>query len=449
MSTHPTPRSIAAQVLDQVSGHGQALDDALANSPITALPARDQALVRELCFGSLRWYWRLDALRKQLLRKPMKARDGDINSALLLGIYQLLYMRIPAHAAIHATVEVSRSINKPWARGLINGVLRRVQRDHADLTANIDRDAALRHAHPQWLLQRLKQAYPSHWQAIMAANNQHPPMSLRVNLRRGTRQRCLETLAAAGIDAQPHALADSAICLQKAMPAEQIPGFGDGIMSVQDIAAQLCPQLLQLRPGQRVLDACAAPGGKTGHLLESEPALTELVALDRVSARLGRLRDNLTRLHLQATVIDGDAQEPAQWWDGQAFDRILLDAPCSGTGVIRRHPDIKLLRRDSDIDAMAQRQAKILSSLWPLLAPGGKLLYVTCSLIPSENELVVGQFLTRTADASAEPLTLDQGLARPVGHQLLPGDADMDGFYFALLSKSLQQKSPHRENSNG
>ena len=422
-------------MLNQVTQHGLALDDALTNSRIGDLSARDQALLRELCFGSLRWYWRLDALRKRLLRKPMKAKDGDISSTLVIGLYQLLYMRIPAHAAIHATVEVSRLINKPWARGLINGVLRRVQREQVALMADIDHDAAIRSAHPAWLLQQLRQAYPSRWQAILTANNQHPPMSLRVNLRRGSRQRCLDKLTTAGIDARPHPLADTGINVRKPLPTEQIPGFCDGDMSVQDIAAQLCPPLLQLQPGQRVLDACAAPGGKTGHLLESEPALAELVALDRVSTRLERLRDNLRRLRLQATIIDGDARHPADWWDGQRFDRILLDAPCSGSGVIRRHPDIKVLRRDSDIQPMAQRQAAILSSLWPLLAPGGKLLYVTCSLLPSENEQVAGRFLADTADAVAEPITLSHGLARPVGLQLFPGDADMDGFYFALLSK--------------
>ncbi len=429
------PRTVAVQVLTRVLGAGQALDDALAKVGLVALTPRDRALVKELCFGTLRWYWRLHGLLLGLMKKPLKAKDRDLEATLLIGLYQLLYTRIPAHAAIHATVKLTATLNKAWARGLVNGILRRVQREHETLEATLERDPVTRYAHPRWLVSALREAWPEDWQAILVANNQRPPMTLRCNLHQGSREQWAADLTATDIASHAAAHTATGLTLETPQATEQLSGFADGRGSVQDAAAQLCAPLLDLAPGQRVLDACAAPGGKTGHLLESEPDLAELVALDRVSARLQPLRDNLRRLRLEATVIDGDALKPATWWDGRPFDRILLDAPCSGTGVVRRHPDIKVLRRSEDIEAMADRQYQLLLALWPLLAHTGILLYVTCSILPTENDQVVNRFLAATPDAELRPVNAAWGRQCAVGRQILPGEQNMDGFYFARLIK--------------
>ncbi|MBI5612417.1 MAG: 16S rRNA (cytosine(967)-C(5))-methyltransferase RsmB, partial [Gammaproteobacteria bacterium] len=284
-----------------------------------------------------------------------------------------------------------------------------------------------------WLLARLQQAWPQHWQAILAANNERPPLTLRVNLSKLARADYLEKLTAAGLAARPHAGIDSALTLATPCAVTDLPGFAAGEVSVQDGAAQLAAVWLDARPGERVLDACAAPGGKACHVLER--AAVELVAVDRDGARLERLRQNLRRLHLAAEVIAADAAEPAGWWDGRSFQRILLDAPCSGSGVIRRHPDIKLHRRPGDLERLACGQARLLAGLWPLLAPGGKLLYVTCSILPEENDDPVARFLVEHADAVPVALAADLGHARPIGVQLLPGEHELDGFYYACLQK--------------
>ncbi|HEX9626100.1 MAG TPA: 16S rRNA (cytosine(967)-C(5))-methyltransferase RsmB [Acidiferrobacterales bacterium] len=429
-------RAVAAQVVQQVAA-GRSLDDAL-NQALARLPVArggETALIQELCYGALRWWHRLRRLLDERLERPLRAQDADVDALLVIGLHQLLHMRVAPHAAVSETVEAAVALGKSWAKPLINGVLRAVARELAAVAARIDADPELLLSHPAWLVERLRAAWPEHWAALLEANNRHPPMALRVNLRRGGRDAYRARLRAAGLDADADPHGDAGLILRQPVPVDALPGFRDGDVSVQDLAAQLAAALLDAAPGDTVLDACAAPGGKACHLLECVPDL-KLVAVDRDAARLDRVADNLARLQLDARLIAGDAAAPQDWWDGAPFAHILLDAPCSATGVIRRHPDIKLHRRPGDIVALAAQQARLLDGLWPWLAPGGKLLYVTCSVLPEENERQIEAFLARHPDAGALPLALDFAHALTVGYQVLPGEGEMDGFYYACLSKS-------------
>lgn len=382
----------------------------------------------------LRYYPRLAYLAAQLLNKPLKRKDLDVQQLILIGLYQLIYLKVPAHAAVAETVAATRLLGKDWAAGLVNALLRSFQRSAEQLLAQADADPVARYAHPAWWLSQLQTDWPTHWQAILDANNQRPPMTLRVNAQRSSRDEYAARLRAAGVVAHPVPHAPQALTLEKPVDVAQLPGFNDGAVSVQDAAAQLAAPLLELAPGQRVLDACAAPGGKTAHLLESEPWL-HVQALDSDAQRLARVRDTLTRLHLAADLRHGDAASPSDWWDGQAFDRILLDAPCSGSGVIRRHPDIKLLRTAQDIVTLAQQQRRLLDALWPLMARGGILLYATCSVLMAENQHNLARFLAAHSDARELPIGADWGHAQTPGRQRLPGENAMDGFYYARLMK--------------
>jgi len=426
-------RAACAQILAAVCNQGQSLERQLARVEPN-VRERDRSLLRELCYGSLRRHPQLSALVTPLLRKPFKEKDGDIEQLLVIGAYQILFTRIPPHAAISSVVEACRALRKEWATGLVNGVLRNVQRDSAALLAKLP--AAAADAHPEWLWQRIRRAWPEQAAAVFAANNEHPPMCLRVNRLQGTRANYLAQLGAAGIEADACDFAGDGVRLRAPCDILSLPGFADGAASVQDEAAQLAAPLLQLEPGLRVLDACCAPGGKTGHLLESQPDIAELWALDSVEERLRRVADNLRRLRLQARLVAGDATQPQPWWDGQRFDRILVDAPCSGTGVIRRHPDIKQLRSEADIAKLAELQWRLLQALWPLLNPSGILLYATCSILPDENTQLLEKFLADKPDAGELPIDADWGLAQPVGRQLLPGSGGCDGFYYARLVKA-------------
>ncbi|MFA7553192.1 MAG: 16S rRNA (cytosine(967)-C(5))-methyltransferase RsmB [Spongiibacteraceae bacterium] len=396
---------------------------------------RDRALFRQLCYGVLRFYPKLLGVTRQLLSKPMKDKDRDVLMLLLLGIYQLTETRIPDHAAVSATVAATRALKKPWAKALVNGVLRQWQRRQDDLLAQLSPAEAL--AHPEWLHQALNSAWPEQAEAIELANNQHPPMCLRVNQQQVTTEDYLQQLIAADISAKRCEYSPHGIRLDQASAVEKLPGFNEGFASVQDEAPQLSAQLLALAPGQRVLDACCAPGGKTCHILESEPELTQLIALDIDQDRLNRVEQNLQRLQLQAQVIAGDAANPESWWDGKMFDRILLDAPCSATGVIRRNPDIKLHRNAADIQNLSALQLDILTALWATLKPGGLLLYATCSVLPDENENVVARFCQQQIDAEHQTITANWGLARDYGRQLFPQPHGPDGFFYALLAKKL------------
>jgi len=427
-------RAAAARALSDVVVRGRSLSTVMPTWQ-AQVSAKDRALLQALVYGVLRWHGRLDAVVSQLLRRPFKHKDRDVHALLMVGVYQLHYLRVPDHAAVSATVNAVRSLGKPWAKSLCNAVLRSFQRDSDKLLAVADGEESARYAHPRWLLKELKRAYPDHWQRIVQANNEQPAMTLRVNRRHRSQQGYLAQLAACEIAARPTPFSDVGATLERAVDVAMLPGFDEGLVSVQDGAAQLAAPLLDLKAGQRVLDACAAPGGKTAHLLESEPALDYLLAIDGDGKRVERLRETLARLNLAADVKTGDAAAPSSWWDGKPFDRILLDAPCSATGVIRRHPDIKLLRRPSDIEALVTLQQRILAALWPLLAVGGKLLYVTCSVLPQENYRQLQHFLARHGDAREQRIDAPWGVASEVGRQILPGASNMDGFYYACICK--------------
>ena len=414
---------------------GQSLAD-LLDRGLSGIAERDVGLVKELCFGVARWRFRLEEIASRLLSRPLKERDGDVRALILVGLYQLLFTRIASHAALAETVEAVRVLKKPWAAGLVNAVLRRFLREREQLQAAVDEVPAARYAHPDWLLRALQRAWPQDWQKVVAAANTRPPMSLRVNLTRISRNEYIDRLAEVDVSASPVEAVPSALVLDRPLAAASLPGFAEGLVSVQDAGAQLAAMLLDMGQGQQVLDACAAPGGKTGHLLEMAPAGVAVTAVDVDPGRLDRLRENLERLRLSAEVQVGDAGAPAGKWAERRYDRILLDVPCSATGVIRRHPDIKSLRRAEDIHALASGQARILDAIWPLLRPGGMLLYATCSLLPEENQDQVARCLEQYSDAVITQIDALWGHCRQPGRQTLPGELTMDGFFYARLRKT-------------
>ncbi len=345
-------------------------------------------------------------------------------------------MRVPDHAVVQETVEAAVALKKLWAKDLLNACLRAYLRDTTRVQATVNADLAARYSHPLWLIDEIQRAWPNDWENILNANNERPPMVLRVNLRRTAREVFLARLTENAINAQSLPLVDTAVKLETPVAVTALPGFAQGEVSVQDAAAQLAAVLLDAQSGERVLDACAAPGGKTGHLLEHSPGLSELIALDKDAKRVALIEENLKRLDLHANTLVGDASQPQDWWDGKLFDRILADVPCSATGVIRRHPDIKLRRQAQDLPLLIAAQADFLNRLWPLLKPGGKLLYVTCSILPMENEKQIQAFLAHHANAREIPLPALAGRPCVVGRQRLPGEAGLDGFYYACLGKN-------------
>ena len=439
MSRSAAVRAAAAKIVADVALRGRSLDAALVIDEQAT--RQERGLLRALAYDSIRWYLRLDAMLERLLARPGQKLDPDVRGLAILGLCQLLYTEIPAHAAVAETVEAARQMGHARAAGFINAVLRRCQREHAALSAQIDRDIAVRTAHPRWLVTALTKDWGEEAAAILDANNQRPPFWVRVNRRRTSGAQYRARLEASGIDIADSNYDDEALLLADAVDVADLPGFADGEVSIQDAAAQLGARLVAPEPGERILDACAAPGGKTGHLLELQPELAELVAVDVSPDRLTRIADNLRRLQLSATLVAGDAAEPAGWWDGRPFQRILLDVPCSSTGVIRRHPDIKLLRRASDVAGFAATQRQILNTAFELLRAGGRLIYCTCSVLPAENEKVVAEFLDAEPRARVagwpENVVKPPGLLeRPIGWQLLPGgDAGTDGFYYAALER--------------
>jgi len=422
-------RALAARVVAAVLARGQTLDAALPEALAGAgeLADRDRAQVRALAFGAVRGHHRHQALLRLLLDRPLKGGDRLLEALLSVGLFQVADPLQPDHAAVSATVAASRLLGEERASGLVNATLRRYQREAPALLDRLRADPAAWYSHPDWLVGRLQADWPDRWRAIAAANQEHPPFWLRVNrLRTNVGDYTARLGAELGVGATPVAGIPDALRLDAAVPVQRLPGFGDGLVSVQDAASQLAAPLLAPEPGMRVLDACAAPGGKTTHLLEVAAGRLDLLAIDVDPDRLARVGANLQRLGLAATLVAGDATAPEAWWDGRPFDRILVDAPCTATGVIRRHPDIKLLRRAEDVAGFVGRQRLLLSRLWPLLAPGGRLLYSTCSLLRAENQDLTGEFLASGA-ARLEPGTPVPGL------QLLPGDRDTDGFYYALM----------------
>ena len=429
-------RAIAAKVLNQVVEKGQSLSQALPAIQQDLSP-KDKALVQMLCYGVLRTLPRLDFFCRSLMKKPLTGKQRDLHFLILVGIYQLLYTRIPSHAAVGETVNGAKALKKPALKGMINGVLRSFLREQESLIAQADQQPALQYCHPSWLVKRLQAAYGEEKAAqIMTENNQQAPMWLRVNARFHDREQYLALLTEQDKNADVAEFNDNALCLENACDVYQLPGFAEGWVSVQDGAAQLAAHYLDAQANDLVLDACSAPGGKTVHTLELQPKLKQMVAVDFDEKRLLRVRENLQRLNLEATVIHGDAAQPDDWWSGEQFDRILCDAPCSATGVIRRHPDIRWLRRDSDISELVLLQKNILHALWKKLKPGGVLLYATCSILPDENDLQINDFLETTSDASLIPLSAQYN-GQVTARQILPNEQKMDGFYYAKLQKAL------------
>jgi 16S rRNA (cytosine967-C5)-methyltransferase len=424
-------RLIAARIINRVLKDGQSLTVALDDALQAVSSCQDRAFIQALCYGVLRQYFRLEFILGQLLKKPLK--DVEVKAIALIGLYQLKSMRVKPHAAVSETVSATR--RKPWAKSLINALLRNYLRKQDELETLADQNDSALYAHPVWLIKEIEKNWPLQALQILQCNNQLPPMVLRINLRRCTRADYLQQLADKDIAAKPDVVCCSAITLTRPVPVEQLPGFLLGQVSIQDTAAQLAAGLLQLEPGQRVLDVCAAPGGKTTHILEKQPLVEKLIAVDIDKARSLRIKENLQRLRCHAEITVGDAQKPSAWWDGKLFDRILLDAPCSALGVIRRHPDIKVLRRAEDINHLQQLQSSILKAAWDMLCPGGLLLYATCSILKKENEEQIKLFLAAHQDAVEEPIIAEWGVAREVGRQILTGDYGMDGFYYARLKK--------------
>jgi len=424
-------RATAARVIAEVVQKKHSLN-AVLTAALPLLPENERSLCQQLCYGVLRWHPQLDAISQQLLSKALKAKDADIAALLLCGLYQLRDLRIPSHAAISETVNATKTLGKQWAKGLINASLRNYQRQSEDINNKLQQSDTALYAHPDWLIQSFKQDWPDSWQAILNASNQQPPMMLRVNQQKTTRQDYLTQLIEADIPANEISDCPEGILLEKPCDVYLLPGFTDGHVSVQDGAAQQVASLLDLKSGLRILDACAAPGGKTCHILEHAPD-NEVIALDIAANRLKQIEQNTERLELNATLIASDAADTDKWWDGTLFDRILIDAPCSGTGVIRRHPDIKLLRRADDIDSLAEQQEHLLNTLWPLLKPEGLLVYTTCSALKQENEQQVANFLQQHPEAQEIEASPAPAQRRPFGYQRLPGDDDLDGFYYACL----------------
>jgi 16S rRNA (cytosine967-C5)-methyltransferase len=425
----------AARAVASVASLGQSADKALA--PFHDSPNR--AAVRAVTLGSLRWYLRLAPALERLLERPASVAP-EIRALLIAGAHQIEYSRNAPEVTVNLAVEAARLLGRHAAAGLVNAVLRRFVVERVALLERIDADLAGRSAHPAWFVAELLRSWPDDAQRILEGGNMPPPLVLRVDLSRSSVPQRLLELAHCGITGRGLDWAPAAIELDRPVAVAELPGFGEGLISVQDAGAQLAAALLDARPGMRVLDACAAPGGKTGHILEYTPRLGELVALDIDAARSARIQENLTRCSRQATLIVADIRHPKTFWDGRPFDRILVDAPCSATGVIRRHPDIKLLRRSDDIASFSDLQLQILRAAFGMLAADGRLLYATCSVLPAENEQVIERFLASEPAARPAPMpaALPPGAQlRVVGMQLLPGaQALTDGFYYACLEKT-------------
>ena len=426
-------RALAATALAEIALRGMSLREAMERHAPKLADPRDRALLMALLSDGARWWLRFEPAVERLLSQSLRRKEPAVHALLVLGLVQLEILEMQDYAAVAATVEATRALKRPRLAGLVNAVLRRWQRERDRLLAELDASPPTRHAHPVWLAEAIARDWPDQSEAVMAADNLEPPLMLRANRRITSREALLERLHLDGQTASAHPWLADALVLPNGGDVTRLPGFAAGEFAVQDGAAQAAANLLDARPGQRVLDACAAPGGKACHLLERSEL--SLVALDADPRRMRRIGENLQRLGVRAELRVGDASTPDAWWDGQPFDRILIDAPCSATGVLRRRPDVRLHRRESDIAALAAQQQHILRGLWPLLKPGGRLLYATCSLLRAENEAAIEALLAVAGDAQVAPLTLPAGQAAALGWQILPGDGGLDGMYYAALVK--------------
>jgi len=428
MKKNTNLRSVAAQTIEKVVEQGQSLSNVLPAAQ-KSVGEKDAALLQELCYGVLRTLPQLEWIISKLMSRPMTGKQRTIHFLIMVGLYQLMHTRIPAHAALAETVEGAIALKRQQLKGLINGVLRQFQRQQEELMLQMN-DGDQQYLHPKWLLERLKRAWPDQWQQIVEANNQRPPMWLRVNRNHHSRDAWLALLEESGKTAFVHPQHSDALRLETPCAVGQLPGFDQGWVTVQDASAQGCVALLDPQNDEKILDLCAAPGGKTTHILEAAPQ-ADVMAVDVDAQRLARISENLQRLNMTAEVKLGDGRTPEAWCGNTQFDRILLDAPCSATGVIRRHPDIKWLRRDRDIPELALLQQQILDAVWPHLKSGGTLLYATCSILPEENHQQVSQFLQRHTDARLS----DTGDLSQPGIQVFPQTDGGDGFYYAKLIK--------------
>ncbi|MAR83992.1 MAG: hypothetical protein CMF55_04290 [Legionellales bacterium] len=431
-------RALAAQLMTPVLTEHQQLT--FSDDLITNLPPTHVSWIKEVCFGSFRYYHQLQAILSTLLHEPLAKKHTDIHCLLIIGLYQIEHMKTPHHAAVNETVAAVKILNKIWAKGLCNKILRRYIKQRQSLLDNLKNSPEGQYSHPAWLIDNIQTAWPDQWENIIQANNQQAPQFLRVNQQKISRDEYQQILEQAEITSLIHPKEDHALQLNKAQPVLNIPEFSNGFSSVQDISGQRVVKLLDLQPGLEVLDACAAPGSKTCHILETEPQIKKLVAMDIDAKRLLKIKENIIRLGLPSEpcrMVLANACHSKEWWDGELFDRILLDAPCSATGVIRRHPDIKLLRQPDDVVEVVKQQKHLLHSLWPILKPGGKLVYTTCSILPEENEQQIKHFLKEHADAKVIKPDIDGGEALAYGHQCFPNTQGGDGFFYSILEKQL------------
>jgi len=438
MNSNLNCRAVAALAMLDVVDKQKSLTPVLTRFS-EKVAATDKGLLQHICYGSCRHYFSLNALSKMLLQKPLAEDARPVQALMWVGIYQLAYTDISEHAAIHETVEACGQLKLEKFKGLLNAILRRFQREKEALLEGLKTSDVTRLEHPKWLLKQLKKSWPDHWQQICQQANIQAPMCLRVNANQQDRETYLNSLKSNEIQAREGKLSLTSIYLEKAMDVFALPGFSEGSCSVQDEAAQMAAQILAPEKGDRILDACSAPGGKTCHLLEFVQGDAQVVAMDADERRLERVTENLQRLKFEAVTAVGKAQYPETWWDGELFDRILLDVPCSATGVIRRHPDIKMLRLKEDIDNLAILQREILDQAWTMLKPGGSLLYATCSVLPIENSQNIEAFLTDQVGAKLQNIDLTDRLSSGIdtgfGWQLFPSEHSHDGFFYALLKK--------------
>lgn len=428
-------RALAAKILNRLFVDSLSLNYVLDSELSIISDTREKSFTRDLCFGVMRWYPQLDFFLQELLNKPIRKKNLKLRILCWLGLYQIAYQRTTDYGAVSATVAACDELSMSWGKGMVNAILRNFIRHKQELLAqSVDNEIA-NFAHPQWMIDAIRNDWPEHWQTILAENNRQPPMSLRTNQCKISCDEYQSLLTGNGHISYKMQHCENGLMLEKPCDISELPGFEQGLVSIQDGAAQLVVTLMDLAPGFRVLDACAAPGGKTCHMLEQEPQLQELVAIDIQAERLEKISQNLDRLSLNARTLLANTVETDKWWDGQFFDRILLDVPCTASGVIRRHPDIKFLRKPEEAVQINSLQDNLLASVWPLLASGGKLVYTTCSVLKRENDDIVSRFLNQFENAALDKIEADWGYETGFGRQILPGQDNLDGFYFTRLVK--------------
>jgi len=427
-------RQLAVQALTPLLNDSSSLKYSLKKQ-LERCPENQRPFLQELCYGSMRYFPRLNSILSKLVAKPLRSKDSDIKALLIIGLYQLNNLRIAEHAAISETVDVCKSLNKPWATSLVNATLRNFQREKEQLAESLSEDIPFKYNHPDWFVNKLMHNWPDHWIDILKANDDHPPLSIRVNSNIVSRETYANTLIIENIESSPTPFSKTGLTLDKPTDITKLQGFDNGTFSVQDEAAQIAACLINPEDGENILDACSAPGGKLLHLLElAKEKQTTVQGIELEASRAERIKENFTRLGMDCPLHIADATTQ-EWWDKKPFDKILLDAPCSATGVIRRNPDIKLLRKAEDIHSIAKLQKQILENMWAMLKKGGTIVYATCSIFPQENEKIVASFIKNNDDAEHVKIAADWGYERDFGRQLFPKQKGHDGFYYAMIRK--------------